>query len=523
MIPGNGGGAGTKEEPYMGLQAAADQAVAGDVIQVAPGTYAPFELNTNGTVEDPIVFVSTELHAAVIDGSNTDRGIITLGVYNDSLKHIIVDGFLIRNGRWGIDAQNTQHIAIRNNKLEDVDYGFVNRRGNGWEHHQHIVNNHLTGRTSWPQLNGEIPSERAIDIRGNLNVVNNNFMTNFGDGISTNGPLERVSHGLDIYNNDIRNIVDDPLEVDGNVSNTRVYRNRVYNSRMGISLAPIYGGPCYVFRNEFFNLETSSYKMNRGPSGLVICHNTSVKVKDGMTSPAGWQNTYFRNNAMLATRYCFEEYGVVSGSVDDWDYNAYYTTRAGTSGDEWFKYDNVRYEQISDLYTGTGLEMHGIQIQPSEFEDGTLPAQYGTEYFPSDRDLTLASDSDLINAGDPGLDNLNDPFVQDGMPDIGALEYGQPYPEYGPNFELLSDHKILLGTDQISIYPNPINQFLLIEGQLNLFDIRIMDIAGSTLMIIEAVDGQKYIDVSSLGSGIYFLEISHQGLPDVYVKKMVKQ
>ena len=42
-------------------------------------------------------------------------------------------------------------------------------------------------------------------------------------------------------------------------------------------------------------------------------------------------------------------------------------------------------------------------------------------------------------------------------------------------------------------------------------------------MIVEDVEEQKYIDVSSLGIGIYFLEISHQSLPEVYVKKMVKQ
>ena len=80
-----------------------------------------------------------------------------------------------------------------------------------------------------------------------------------------------------------------------------------------------------------------------------------------------------------------------------------------------------------------------------------------------------------------------------------------------------------MGTDHISIYPNPSSQFLVIEGLLDDFDIRITNVQGVTLMIVEDVEEQKYIDVSSLGIGIYFLEISHQSLPEVYVKKMVKQ
>ncbi len=36
-----------------------------------------------------------------------------------------------------------------------------------------------------------------------------------------------------------------------------------------------------------------------------------------------------------------------------------------------------------------------------------------------------------INSG-THIPNLNDPFVTDGQPDLGAFEYGEPLPAYGP-------------------------------------------------------------------------------------------
>ncbi|RME44377.1 MAG: hypothetical protein D6791_13325, partial [Chloroflexi bacterium] len=46
VVPGNGGGDGSPANPFQGLQAAADAAQPGDLIHVAPGTYAPFTLLT---------------------------------------------------------------------------------------------------------------------------------------------------------------------------------------------------------------------------------------------------------------------------------------------------------------------------------------------------------------------------------------------------------------------------------------------------------------------------------------------
>ena len=278
VAPGNGGGNGTINNPYLGLQTAADNAAPGNIFLVMDGTYAPFTLTADGTNRNPIVFQSQNQHQAIIDGGNTNRGIVNIGNFEQTTEEIIIDGFIIQNGAWGINAENTAFLTIKNNIIRDVDFGFYNRRENGLERDQTIENNDFMGRTPWPASG--VPEERGIDIRGNNNVVRYNTIQYFGDGISTDGRAFERSFSMDIHHNDIAYCPDDAIEVDYTVANTRIYRNRCYNTRTGVSVAPVFGGPCYIFRNEFFNQEDgfSVFKMNRGSSGLIMVHNTSNKL-----------------------------------------------------------------------------------------------------------------------------------------------------------------------------------------------------------------------------------------------------
>ena len=431
VAPGNGGGDGTEANPYLGLQVAADNAIPGDHFIVLPGNYTPFTLLTSGDNMNLISFQSQALHQAVIDGNNTNAGIVTLGEFNNTIAHIIIDGFTIQNGERGIDAQNAQFVTARNNIIKDIDYAYVNRREFGLESDQYITNNLMIGRSIWPSTG--IPNERAIDIRGNTNVVSYNTIKNFADGVSTDGPAYETSYALDIHNNDIINIIDDHIEVDGTISNTRIYQNRCFNGRAGISIAPVYGGPVYIFRNIIFNLENTALKMNRGPSGIIVAHNTMVSDENATQSTTGWQNTYYRNNLILASRYCFELFGLVGSSEDNWDYGAYYSTRGGQTNTEWFKWNNIRYANVPVLNASGILEMNAIEVAFSDFENIALPDPYPTEYSTNERDFMPLPGSNVIDSGEP-LTHLNAPFVSDGMPDRGALEWGEEEPRYGHYF-----------------------------------------------------------------------------------------
>jgi len=503
VSPGDGGGNGSLSSPYLGLQEAADNAQQGDIILVSDGNYDPFLMINSGVAGSPIVFKSETLHGAIINGGDTDRGIITLGDFDMAISHIIIDGFYIENGTWGVDAQNTQFVTVRNNVIRDVDFGYVNRREDGNERDQYITNNQILGRSVWPQSG--IPSERGVDIRGNNNVVSYNTIEYFGDGISTDGPPYETSYSLDIHNNDIKSIVDDLIEVDGIISNTRIYANRCFNGRAGISVAPVYGGPAYIMRNIIFNIENSALKMNRGPSGIVAVHNTAAAYDNVFESPEGWQNTYFRNNVFLASRYCFEMFGLVPDSKDDWDYGAYYSTRGGSTNTEWFKWNDIRYAQVPDLQNSGILQANAIEVAFSDFENAELPDVFPVEYDASERNFSPVVNSAVIN-NDAEVTHLNDAFVTDGMPDRGALEFGEEAPQYGHLFTAITF--VVNTTLDVDIYPNPTVDKVMIDGQFSIAKIQLYDSGGQSVFYATGVNLPIEVDLRDLRTGAYFIHLA---------------
>ena len=427
VIPGNGGGSGTEPDPFQGLQTAADAAQPGDIFRAAAGTYAPFQLKASGTASQPIVFLGPEIGAAVIEGNNINSGVVTLGNWDQTLSHVILEGFTVQNGRWGIDAQHTQNITIRFNHIRDVDYGIVNRRDNALEQYQTICDNTISGRAAWP--GSGIPSERGIDLRGDGNIVCYNRVRYFGDCISLQPFTSEQSFGNDVFGNDVAFCVDDGIEIDYNMANARVWRNRATNTRMGVSVQPIRGGPAYIFRNEFLNQQTHPLKMHNQTTGLIVAHNTGVKQGNGHGDGSDvWRNAIYRNNLFLGTRYAFEFLTVAEPeNFRDFDYNAWGTS--GGSPD--FKWDNVRYQTLADL--PAGVEDHGRSVSFSDLANAALSADWNVAISPGSRDLRLVSGAPAIDGGET-LANFNDPFAINGQPDMGAFEFGEPLPDYGPRY-----------------------------------------------------------------------------------------
>jgi uncharacterized repeat protein (TIGR01451 family) len=428
VVPGDGGGDGSVGNPFRGMQAAADAAQPGDVLHIAAGTYQPFQILTSGTPGHPVVLRGPGDGAAVVDGGDTDQGVVTLGEWNQTIGHIIVEELTIQNGHWGIDAQHSHDIVVRRNIIRDVDFGVYNRREDGLEGNQTVCDNVIEGRTPWP--GSEIPSERGIDLRGYGNVVCHNTVRYFGDCVSVQ-PFTGSSYGNDVYGNDASYCVDDGIEIDYNQANARVWRNRVMNARMGVSVQPIRGGPAYIFRNEFFNLESVPIKMHNYTTGFYVAHNTGVKHGDGHgDNGAMWRNAVFRNNLFLGTRYAFEFVTVADEGFRDFDYDAWGTTRAiGGIDAPHFKWDNVRYDRLFDL--PAGVEDHGVEAAFGHLENAALPADWDVPAEPGSRNLRLVAGTPEIDTG-TALPNLNDAFALSGPPDMGAFEYGETLPEYGP-------------------------------------------------------------------------------------------
>ena len=429
VVPGSGGGDGSLADPFRGLQTAADNVQPGDVVHVAAGVYSPFQVLVSGTPAQPIVFSGPGDGAAVVDGAGTDRGIVTLGEYDTSITHVVIEGLTIEDGHWGIDAQRSSEIVIRRNHIRDVDFGIYNRRGDALEGNQTVCDNVIEGRVAWPGVG--IPSERGIDLRGYGNVVCHNRVRNFGDCVSLQ-PSTGDSYGNDVYGNDASYCVDDGIEIDYNQANVRVWRNRVMNARMGVSVQPIRGGPAYIFRNELFNLESVPIKMHNDTTGFIVVHNTGAKHGNGHgDNGAMWRNAIFRNNVFLGTSYAFEFTTVATDGFRDFDYDAWGTTREidGASAPH-FKWDDVRYDLLPDLQA-IGIEVHGVAAGFDDLVNAVLPPASDQPAEPGSRDLRLAAGTPEIDAGE-FLPNLNDGFQLDGLPDMGAFELGEPLPHYGP-------------------------------------------------------------------------------------------
>lgn len=85
----------TSDRPLRTMQAAADMAVAGDVVWVKDGVYeAPIVLAGTGTAEAPIVFESSPGECAVIDGTSASN---QPAVKFENASHYVFRNFEVRN------------------------------------------------------------------------------------------------------------------------------------------------------------------------------------------------------------------------------------------------------------------------------------------------------------------------------------------------------------------------------------------------------------------------------------------
>ncbi|HUW84807.1 MAG TPA: dockerin type I domain-containing protein [Phycisphaerae bacterium] len=447
VVPGSGGGTGSPDDPFQGLSAAHAAAQPGDIFYLGSGTYPPFVLTTSGTATQPICWIGPPDRSAVIDGGGAFAA-LQLGDNSTLRGHWIVERLTLRNADYACDAQRVQHVKFRHNVFENIQNGYVNRRSYGDEFRQAVMDNEVVGDEPW--VASTIGGTEGIQIHGTSAIVAHNIVQRFADGVSidptystTSSPYGANNNCYDTFGNHVTRCGDDGLEVDHVVANARTWRNAVTNCRMGVSNQPLFGGPAYAFRNEIFYLQDagpgvatgSAYKLHNGASGTVLIHNTSSKDAEAFIT-CMFQNSFLRSNIIMGSTRglimfsCGTDDGLPPDySVNDWDHNAY-RAGAGQVVVEWFNLAN--YYSVASLAAAQGVETHGMDATYADLVDAIPPAVFeepGVEL--ADFDLSLAAGAPEIDAG-AVLPNINDPFVDDGLPDIGFLEYGRPRPQYGP-------------------------------------------------------------------------------------------
>ncbi|MBR7829244.1 right-handed parallel beta-helix repeat-containing protein [Actinospica sp. MGRD01-02] len=138
-------GTGTSAEPYCGIQAAANAAVAGDTVDVATGTYeGQLDIKSRGTAAAPIVLQATGGPVFITNAANQTGPVISFdgssyvsfegkqvtneflatGIEVNGSSNIVINGMAIRNATTdGIAvhiAGTSSNIALTRNRLGSV-------------------------------------------------------------------------------------------------------------------------------------------------------------------------------------------------------------------------------------------------------------------------------------------------------------------------------------------------------------------------------------------------------------------
>ena len=429
VVPGNGGGTGTEQDPCRGLSAAQAKAKPGHVFLLHEGVYeGTFLVTKSGQPGQPIIWRGAGDGEAAIDGLGKQRN--GRGISANDAHDVWFENLTIRNARYGFVGHNAYRLVIRRCHIHGVDYGITNTNNTtGRVREWFISDSVIEGPSTWPRTK-EIENARGIQMTGTGHVACYNRIRGFADAIDT-FPSARCS-AIDFHNNEISEMTDDGIEMDYSFRNTRCFHNRLTNVYQGISVQPVYGGPVYIFRNVIYNIgeRGSPFKMHNNPSGALMLHNTSVKKGMPMVcySGATVRNCVYRNNLFIGTRsnYAFES---TSRMIDcDFDYDGF----GGGPWKKFSKWNGVRYGSLSDMKQQAPVYQNAVLVDPATLFANEIrqPDDEKKAFDSSTIDLRLRDGNAAIDAGQV-LPGFNDGFEGEG-PDLGAHELGSDLPHYGP-------------------------------------------------------------------------------------------
>ena len=281
-----------------------------------------------------------------------------------------------------------------------------------------------------------------------------------------NMPRELMAVSNDTYNNDMFDMSDNCGELDGSMHNARWLRNRCLDTgEQGTSNQPTFAGPQYYIRNVLYNTFTNSIKWNK-PQGVIYVNNTFTNH----ASASGGANVQFFNNLILDP---VPGNAVLSvGTYTNYsalDYNGYaptpgtgdaplppqfvYTSPADPTVLADFSSESPggtplvtrNFGSLAEYQVATGQDKHSILVGFSDFVNAQAPNEvsdpehlhsWGTTSAgvtnPILIDLRLKVTSSAIDNG-VFIPNVTDDFTGR-APDLGAYEYGQAMPKYGPRW-----------------------------------------------------------------------------------------
>ncbi|MEX2172917.1 MAG: NosD domain-containing protein, partial [Pirellulaceae bacterium] len=172
---GDDANVGTAASPWRTLQMGADTVQAGDTVNVRAGSYTGFDLRTDGTAAQPIVFQAEPNVVINARNARTPDGINLEGA-----DYVTIDGFqVVGMPRAGIRSVLNEHVTIRNNRTD-----------------QNYVWGIFTGFSDDLLIEGNVASRSAtqhgiyVSNSGDRPVIRNNVSWGNDDcGIHMNGDI----------------------------------------------------------------------------------------------------------------------------------------------------------------------------------------------------------------------------------------------------------------------------------------------------------------------------------------------
>ena len=212
------------------------------------------------------------------------------GFYLHNSRHVVIRDLEIRNFGGAcirISGRASGNVIYRN-ELRNSGSGVFLK--NDTTDLNAIWNNHIhepgIGEFSWSAIKQSDVGRQGISATyaGRGTSICYNRIHDWFDGVvllSWKKPDQvQLNRDSDVSFNDIWNIGDDAIELDGGGVNIRAHGNRIRNAHSAISLAPIERGPVYVTRNHAA-FHTLMFKCSSGvPStGRTLCYHNSGHAK----------------------------------------------------------------------------------------------------------------------------------------------------------------------------------------------------------------------------------------------------
>jgi hypothetical protein len=163
-----------------------------------------------------------------------------------------------------------------------------------------------------------------------------------------------------------------------------------------------------------------------------------------------------------------------------------------------------------------GQPLHGFQSTNGYVADADNDVDYDNNGFGEPFTdimsgiVTLTLDGEPLNDGDP----FNCYFDYDASGN-NTVDFGF----FNPTINALDD---LASEQGVQIFPNPVQDHLIIKGKLALFQLEVLDAVGQVRHTVNPTGSTQTIDLSQLSPGIYFLRVLNKENNQVELQKVVK-